>query len=472
MQTITPLRRWLALIGVSLLAFTAFLDYTIVNSALPFIKAALKTADVLQFQWINSAYAMMMAMLMVAMGRFGDRLGKRWVYYLGASVFLIGTLLGSLAQSIDSLILGRIFQGIGAAAIFTMSVSLLAEIFPKEALPKAVGFYSAVTGAGLAVGPFLSGVLVSVFDWHAVFWINIPIVLAGLLLCLVSLANIPKSALDETPIDWLGLCLLVIGLGALMYGLVNGGELGWQHWHSIGALSLGLFSLVVLVFWSRLAKHPLIDVTVFSDTSVKLAALICIAAGLISLTLMFYDALYLSDVWHYSALTIGLFIFAMPCVQVLISFQFHRIMRVISVRILIILGLFAGLLAGIGHVLMAFEVSTTLVFIVLILMGFAWGVANVGSVTALNQSIKPEKLGSAIGVVFTSWNLFGAVSLALASVIFHLAEAGYHAASNPTQAFLAGFGAMSYLALGILGLLLVAGVWLFKRHQRATFERQ
>lgn len=412
--------KWWALIGLSLLSFTAFLDYTIVTTALPFIQKDLH-ATVLELQWVMNIFAMILCMFMIIVGLLGDILGRKKVFYVGFIVFGIAALAAGAAPNIHWLIFFRAVQGFGAAIIFTIGVALLPQAFPRHEQTRAIGIFSAFNGAGLAVGPFLAGVLISLSDWRWVFWINIPIILVGVVFCMFSLKPSPKVT-HEGKIDWLGLILLIVGLGCLVYGIIEGGQIGWSlplTWVNLG---IGVIALTLLIVVETQVKQPLLDLSIFKNPHANLAILVCIIAGLITSVFMFFDPLYLKLMRNQDAFIVGLTLLSVPIVQVAISLYLEKLVDIFGIFNLIIGGLGIAILSAICHAFFTPTLSIYFILFALMLMGYTWGIANAGSISAVHESIPLEKLGSSIGTIFTFWNLSSSIFLALSSVIFHWRE--------------------------------------------------
>ncbi|VVC76402.1 Multidrug resistance protein Stp [Aquicella siphonis] len=420
MQTHDFPNKWWALIGLSLLSFTAFLDYTIVSTALPFIQKELN-ATVLQLQWVMNIFGMVLCMFMIVAGQAGDLFGRERIFIFGFILFGIAAMGSALAGSIEWLIFFRAIQGFAGAIIFTIGVSLLPQAFPANEQTRAIGIFSAFNGAGLAIGPFLGGILITLFNWRWIFWVNIPIIIAGLLSCIFALKPAPPST-EKIKIDWMGLFLLMIGLGALVYGIIHGEQAGWDAPATWITISTGGAALLLLYFIEQKVTHPLLDFSLIRNSHAMLAMLVCIAAGFITSVFMFFDPLYLKLIRKFDALIVGITLLAIPLTQVVISLFFERLVKHFGVFHLILIALAAAIITSVCHAL--FTISGTIIFVLFafIIMGYTWGVANVGSITAIMQSVKPEKIGNAIGTVFTFWNLSGSIFLALASVLFHWRE--------------------------------------------------
>ena len=184
--------RWWALAGLSILSFTAFLDFTIVATALPFIQKDLH-ASVLNLQWVTNIFAMVLCMVMIVMGKLGDMLGRRKVFYFGFGLFAIAAIGAGISPNIEYLIFFRAIQGFSAAIIFTLGIALVPQEFPPEEHTKAIGVFGACNGIGLAIGPFIGGVLITYLNWRWVFFINLPIIIIGISLCAFSLKESDKQ---------------------------------------------------------------------------------------------------------------------------------------------------------------------------------------------------------------------------------------------------------------------------------------
>lgn len=412
--------KWWALIGLSLLSFTAFLDYFIVATSLPFIQKELN-ATVLQLQWVINIFSMILCMFMIISGLAGDILGRKKVFYFGFLLFAIAALGAGYSNSIQWLIFFRGIQAFAAAIILTIGVALLPQAFPANEQIRAIGIFSAFNGAGLAAGPFLGGLLITFLSWRWVFWINIPIIIVGILCCSFSLQSSPLPD-SKIKIDWLGLFLLVVGLGCLIFGIVQGEQIGWDALSTDLPLLIGVVSLSLLMIVETRVAQPLLDLSIFKNTYACLAILICIIAGLITSVFMFFDPLFLKLIRHQTALMVGLTLLSVPIIQVAISLLLTKLVANFGIYNLIMAALASAVLAAICHALFTPASSIYFILLGLILMGYTWGIANAGSISAVHASTPPDKLGSAIGTIFTFWNLSSSVFLALSSVLFHWRE--------------------------------------------------
>lgn len=413
--------KWWALFGLSLLAFTAFLDFTIVSTAIPFIQKAFNT-PIAQLQWVTGIYGMLMSMTMIIIGRIGDIFGRRRIFYCGFILFAIAAIGAGASNNIEWLIFFRGLQGFSGATIFTQSVALLPLAFPQNEQERAIGVYSALTGFGLAIGPFLGGALISLLSWRWIFWINIPVILVGIAFCSFSLKESPKPKIMPK-LDWAGFFLLTIGIGCLIYGLIHGSQFGWTIQTTWLNLLIGVIALLLLAFIEGKVSEPLLELGLFKNKHAALAALICIVAGMILFIFFsFFDALYLKIIRNQTALVVGLTLLTVPLMQVILSLFLPKLLKIFGVMNFIVFGLFLAFVSSFLHIFIGDVSSFSYVLIALLLMGIAWGIGNTGAISAVSQSVPSDKVGGSIGTVFTLWNMAGAIFLAVGTVLFQYFE--------------------------------------------------
>jgi EmrB/QacA subfamily drug resistance transporter len=412
--------KWWALFGVSLLAFTAFLDATIVNTALPFIQTALQ-ANILQLQWIANIFTIILSMTMIACGKVADLWGRKRVFYVGVALFGLAALGAGFSSSVAGLVFFRGAQALGAATVFVVSAALISTVFPPHQRVRAIGLYSAVTGFGLLVGPFLGGILVGLLSWRWVFWINIPLIAVGFSFCTFSLKDHTHQK-DGTKVDKVGLLLLIFGLGSLMYGIIRNAQEQWNSilgWFFLGA---GLLALIALTVLDESRKNPLLDLPIFKNRLILLGAMSCALAGVVSTVFMFFDPLYLRIVRQLSPFHIGFIIAILPAAQCIISLSFDRLVRRFGIPRLLFFSILIGCTAIILHRLITADTPIFLLIIPLFLLGINWGMSNPASIAAINEQIAPHKIGAAIGTIATIWNIVGSLTLAISTAIFHAIE--------------------------------------------------
>lgn len=416
----SPRRKRWALFGISLLAFTAFLDATIVNTALPFIQIAFNT-DILLLQWIVNIFTLILSMTMIAVGKIADLWGRKKIFYAGVILFGIAALGAGLSPSMSLLIFFRGMQALGASTIFIASASLLSDVFPEHERVRAIAIYGGVTGFGLMIGPLIGGILIALLNWRWVFWINLPIIAIGFTACSIGLKKISFHK-HIARIDLPGLLLLIGGLGLLMYGILLGAKENWSSPLAWIFIASGAASLIALVILDEIRAHPLLDLPLFKKPLIALSALSCSLAGVASTVFMFFDPLYLRNLRGLSPFLIGLLIACIPAAQAAISFVFKRAVERFGIAFLLLFSIASALVAITLHLLI--QESTPLLFLILpfFFLGINWGLSNSGLITAANQTIAPHKIGEALGTVATLWNIVGSIFLALSAAIFYTKE--------------------------------------------------
>src|SRR5690242_13309758 len=296
-------RRWQALMVLSASLLIITIDNTILNVALPSIRSALDV-DSSQAQWIVDSYLLVFASLLLVGGSLGDRFGRRRWLFIGLLVFGGGSVLASFAGTAHELIGARAVMGIGAAAIMPATLSILTNIFPEEERPKAIAAWAGVSGLGVALGPVLGGLLLQNFSWTSVFLVNVPIVITALIFGKVL---IPESSDPETPrVDIVGALLSIVGLTAVVWGLIEASDRGWTDPTILGAFAGGAAVIGLFLAWERRVAQPMIDIEIFRNRRFSAASLSVMLVFFGLMGTVFMLTTYLQTVLGYSALEAGI----------------------------------------------------------------------------------------------------------------------------------------------------------------------
>ncbi|MCP3424480.1 MFS transporter [Rothia sp. AR01] len=254
------------------------MDYSIINVALQTIQEDFDASNA-QLQWMVSGYEIFYAALLLPAGFLADRYGRNRVLILGLVVFLLGSALMATSATAGQIVTWRVVMGIGGSVVPATTLAIIKHVFPEGRQARAMGVWSAVGGASVAVGPVLGGVLVQGFPWWSVFLINVPIVAA----CLAVIAKATPESKRPTGarLDVAGILLSTAGVGALVFGLIRGGETGrWAAWETAGTVALGLVLLILLVVVERRRLAPMLDVGLLCHRS--------FAAGTLSVSLAYF----------------------------------------------------------------------------------------------------------------------------------------------------------------------------------------
>jgi EmrB/QacA subfamily drug resistance transporter len=301
-STYGPDQRWRAFATLSVAVFISILDLFIVNIAFPDIEREWPDVGLSGLSWVLSAYAIVLAALLVPLGRLGDLIGRKRVFQGGLAVFVLGSALCAAAPSPELLVAARVVQGVGAAALTPTSLSLLLPLFAGRERPAVIGAWAALGGVGAAMGPPLGGLLVQA-SWRWIFLVNVPLGLITLWRVRRRFGEIRDP--DATMPDVTGGVLLAAAVGLLTLGLVKGPDWGWDG-RVVSSFAAALVAGLVFVRRSTRHESPVLDLGLFRSASFSfaVASTFLFFAGFAALLLG--GVLFLTGVWHYSVLEAGL----------------------------------------------------------------------------------------------------------------------------------------------------------------------
>jgi EmrB/QacA subfamily drug resistance transporter len=460
MAEMTYRRRRLVLWICCMSLFIVGLDVTIVNIALPSIQHDFH-ASVSDLQWTIDMYSLVIACLLMLSGSMADRFGRRRVFQIGLLLFVLGSLLCSLAPGLGWLVAFRGVQAVGGSMLNPVAISIIANTFtdPKER-GKAMGVWGSVFGLSLALGPVLGGLLVTGIGWRSIFWINVPI---GVGVIVLTQLFVPESkARKVRRLDPFGQGLVVVVLGSLTYAIIEGPRRGWTS-----PLILGLFALTAVGAAAFAAvelrrREPLIDMRFFRSAPFAGASLIAIFAFFVLGGFLFLNTLYLQDVRHYSALQSGLL--TLPMAAML--FVFARISGSIvgsrGPRLPLVI---AGVPLAVGAVLLTqLTLHTSIIYLIVtyLIIGVGCGLVNAPISSTAVSGMPLDQAGVAGAVASTSRQVGSALGVAVTgSIVAGGLGSAFISSSHVAWAVIAGCGA----AIILLGFL-STGRW-----ARGTAER-
>ena len=280
-----------------------FIDGTVINVALPALQANLG-ATVVDVQWVIESYALLLAALLLIGGSLGDHYGRRRIFVTGIVLFGIASACCGLSANVHQLIIARGFQGLGAALLVPGSLAIISASFPNAERGRAIGTWSGATAITAAIGPVLGGWLIEHISWRAIFFINLPIALVVLA---ISLRHVPESR-DETEkggLDWLGGSLTVIGLGSVVYGLLESSRVGFEHASVLIAVFVGMLVLVLFVIWEARIPNPMLPLALFRSRDFSGANLLTFFLYSALSGTMFFLPMNLIQVHRYTPIAAG-----------------------------------------------------------------------------------------------------------------------------------------------------------------------
>ncbi|WP_331770794.1 MFS transporter (plasmid) [Embleya sp. NBC_00888] len=402
-------RKGLILATLCVALFVAMLDNVVVSNALPSIDRDLG-AGVSGLQWVMEGYSLIFAALLLTGGTLGDRYGRRPVFLIGLGVFTAGSIVCALAGSLTALIAGRAVQGVGGALLLPGSMSIIRHVFTDDReRARAIGIWSGVSGAGLALGPVIGGPLVDAFGWASVFWINVPIGVAGIL---VGAAVLPEFAERRGRFDVPGLVLGVLGIGALVFALIEGPAQGWGSARVLAAATLAAGALIAFVCVELRVAQPMLDVGFLRDRVIGAAVWGGFAVSFGMFGALFFLGLYMQDVLGYSPTRAGFA--SLPstlAIMIAAPISGHLAGR-IGPRVPLASGLALCAVALGGLSFYGKDVSYLEFFWVLPFLGAGMGLCFTPISVAVMSRVEPARAGMASAVTNTARELGGVVGIA------------------------------------------------------------
>ncbi len=296
-------RKWWTLLAVCVATFMLLLDITIVNVALPSIQTDLN-ASLSSLQWVVDAYALTLASFLLVFGSLGDRLGRRRIFSIGFGIFTLASLLCGLSNDPTVLNLFRALQGVGGAAMFATSLALIAQEFEGRQRATAIGIWGATVGGAVAIGPLVGGAITDAFGWEWIFFVNVPIGIAAILLTETKLANIAAS--DPQPIDWPGLATFSLGLFGLIFGLIRGNPAGWASAQVLASLIGAAALMAAFIVIELRRENAMLDLSLFRVPAFGGVSIVAWALSASMFALFLYLTLYMQDILGFSPLEAGL----------------------------------------------------------------------------------------------------------------------------------------------------------------------
>jgi EmrB/QacA subfamily drug resistance transporter len=467
-RTLDKRGRWLALIILCLGDLMIVLDVTIVGVALPSIRGDLGFSET-SLAWVVNAYLITFGGFLLLGGRLGDLFGHRRLFLIGITLFTAASATCGLATSQGMLVGARAVQGVGAAVVSAVALSLMMTLFTEPAeRAQAMGVFGFVAAGGGSIGVLLGGILTDTLNWHWIFLVNVPV---GIAVLILSVLRIPPAAAGAVKrrLDVAGAVTVTASLVTAVYAIVNGNAWGWTSGRTLGLLTGAAVLLAIFVIIEARVDAPLVPLGLFRLRNVFTANVVGVLWAAAMFAWFFLSALYLQLVLGYSPLEVGLSF--LPANLIMAVFSIGLSAKLV-LRFGIAPPLAAGLLlAAAGLALFArAPVDGTFAVDVLpamILLGFGAGMAFNPVLLAAMSDVAPEESGLASGIVNTSFMMGGALGLAvLASLAAartdHLLTAGHDALSalngGYRLAFLAG-ALFAFLAAIIGGRLIRAGAY-------------
>ena len=447
--TTGKLAKALLLLGLSLGYFMVLLDMTVVSVALPAIRSDLG-GGISGLQWVVNAYTIVFAGLLLSMGAFADRFGAKRVYVGGVALFLVASVVSAAASSLSMLIGLRAVLGIGGAALMPASLTLLAHAYPEPVeRARALGIWAAVTGAAMAAGPIVGGLLVDAFGWRSIFLLNVP--LAGISLIMTFLYVRETDRKSGKSFDVGGQITAMIAIAALAFGLMEGSNYGWDSPVIVAAFLLAVISASLFLRMESNGQSPLLPLRLFNNATVSAVMLAGMAINIGLSGILFVLPIFFQQTQGLSAHMAGLALLPMMIPLAFNPILTGRLVGRIGARIPMTVGF--SLSAAGTFLLVWTEVDTSYVLTMIGLLMIGFGVSfTIPSLMAAVISSAPKELtGSVSGVLNASRQLGATLGVAILGSMVSGSSmfiAGMHAALIVTTVILLAGSALSFAYIG------------------------
>ena len=429
---------------VSLGLFMVVLDNLVVNVALPSIHRDLG-ASIQGLEWIVNAYVLAYAVLLLTGAALGDRFGRKRMFIAGLSLFTLSSMAAAVAPSIGLLIAARAAQGVGAAIVTPLTLTLLADAFPPERRGIALGVWSGISGTAVALGPLVGGAVIQAASWHWIFWINVPI---GAALVGLAAARLTESRGPARRLDLPGVTLASGGLFGIVFGLVRSQSQGWTSPDVVIALAAGVVLVLAFIVYELRAAEPMLPMGFFAKRSFAVTNAVSLAMYFGMFGSIFFLSQFLQNVLHNTPLQAGIKMLVWTGATMVVSplagfFSERYGSRPFMVAGLSLQALGLGWLATIASV----DQSYGSMIVPFILAGSGMALVFAPAANAVLASVGTDQVGQASGATNAIRELGGTLGIAVLATVF----TSYGTSYGSRQAFVDGLTPAMWVGVAVLG---------------------
>lgn len=443
-------RKLIILASCCLSLLIVSMDMTIVNVAIPSIRNAFG-ASAAHLQWVIDIYTLVLASLLLLSGAAGDRWGRRRVFQAGLLIFAAGSLLCSLAPSIEWLIAARFAQAVGGSMLNPVAMSIITQVFTgKVERARAIGIWGAVVGVSMALGPIVGGALIQYVNWRSVFWINLPICALAIVLTALFVPESKSSRVRD--MDPIGQLLGMATLFALVYVMIEAPSKGWTHPGTLAVLAAAAVAFTAFLAFESRRHDPFIDLRFFRSIPFASATVIAVCTFAAYGAFLFMMSLYLQGYRGYSAMHTGLLYLPLAIGALIFSPLSGRLVGRFGGRPSLIA---AGVLVTSATIMMSFMTAATPVWqliAIFAVFGVGFSMVNAPITTAAVSGMPLDRAGAASAVASTSRQVGVSLGVALCGSIaagaISAPGADFAAQARPLWLVCAALG-LVVLALGI-----------------------
>jgi EmrB/QacA subfamily drug resistance transporter len=431
----------LAIVSVAL--FMVTLDNLVVTNALVSIREDLG-ATIEELEWTVNAYTLSFAVFLLTGAALGDRLGRRSMFAVGLGIFTVASAAAALAPSTDALIAARALQGLGAAVVAPLTLTLLSEAFAADKRGLALGIWSGVSGLGVALGPVVGGAVVEGFSWQWIFWLNVPI---GIALAPTAIAMLKESHGPSGTLDLRGLALASTGLLGVVLGIVRAQALGWTSSTVMVSIGAGLVLLAAFVLWELRAPAPMLPMRFFRNRAFAATNAVSLAMFFGSFGSIFLLAQFFQAAQGYSPLEAGLRTLPWTAMPIFVAPIAGILSDRIGSRPLMVAGLSLQS-AGLAWLAVVSEPAVAYGLLVpgFVMAGTGMALVFAPAANAVLSAVRPQEAGQASGATNAIREVGGVLGVAVLATVF--ANAG---GFGSPDAFVDGLVPAVWVGAAVLG---------------------
>ena len=408
-------RKWWTLGAVAFGLFMIMLDNTVVFVALSSIQSDLKISQS-ELEWVVSGYALTFAVLMLTGGKLADMLGRRRIFIVGLAIFTASSLACGLATSAGFLIGARVVQGVGAALMNPATLSIIVATFPPRQRGTAIGIWVGISAMALAIGPLIGGILTEQINWSWIFFINVPVGIAGIIVSRIFITE-SRDESEEQRLDLPGLISSAVGLFGLTYALIEGNNYGWGSTRILASFAVAVVGLATFVLLEHRQRVPMLDLSLFKNSTFTGANLTMLLVALAMFGVFFFNSLYLGQVLGYSPIQTGATFLPLTILIVFVAPLAGRFSDKIGSRWLMGAGLVLLSASLLSFSTLGVDSSFWDIVPGLILGGFGMSLAMTPTTAAAMGSVPVDKAGVGSAVLNSMRQVGGSLGIALMGAI-------------------------------------------------------
>src|SRR3954447_19623694 len=448
----------------SLALFMTSLDNLVVTTALPVIKESLG-ASLSQLEWTVNAYTLTFAVLLLTGAALGDRFGRKRVFTIGVALFTSASAFAALAPTGDILVIARAIQGVGAAIVLPLTLTILSDAVPAERRGVALGAWGAIAGLAIALGPLVGGAIVEGLSWQFIFWLNVPL---GIILVPLAARYLRETYGPDGALDLPGLGLASGGLFALVWALIHGNEQGWTSTEIVGAFVAAAVLLVSFVVWEARTPNPMLPLRFFRSRAFSAANAVSLLMSFGLFGSIFLLAQFFQLVQGYSPLEAGVRTLPWTLMPIFVAPIAGILSDRIGSRPLLVVGM---VLMSLGLAWLAIVSTPTVEYLVMvpafIISGIGMSLFFAPTANLVLSSVAPAEEGRASGANNTIREIGGVFGVAVLASIFS-AKGGY---ASP-QSFVDGMVPAVWVGAVVLAVAVVVALFVPAKRRLAADAKE